>query len=301
MRYLSPLRYPGGKARLASYISRLINAQAEPPTHYVEPFAGGAGAALHLLRDEVVEYIHLNDLNPGIAAFWRASLDHPNDFCAKIMEIDLSIEEWKNQRKIYEHPDEHDDLTLGFAMFYLNRTNRSGILDAGPIGGLEQTGKWKIDARFNRNSLCVRIQAIADMRHRIYVTQLDGLEFLRGLQRLSDRIMVYADPPYLVQGDGLYLHAFDANDHVALAELLDNANFRWMLTYDDDPRITQRLYANGRCATFDIAHTAHHQHVGQEAIIFSRDLQVPDMAITHGRVARWNEAAEQDEELLGVM
>lgn len=301
MRYLSPLRYPGGKARLAPYISRLINAQAESPTHYAEPFAGGAGAALHLLRDEVVEYIHLNDLNPGIAAFWRASLDHPNEFCAKIMEIELSIEEWKNQRNTYDHPDEYDDLALGFATFYLNRTNRSGILDAGPIGGLEQTGKWKIDARFNRSSLCARIQTIADMRHRIYVTQLDGLEFLRGLQHLSDRIMVYADPPYLVQGDGLYLHAFDANDHVALAELLDKANFRWMLTYDDDPRITQRLYAHGRCATFDIAHTAHHQHVGQEAIIFSRDLQVPDMVITRGRVARWNEAAEQDEELVGVV
>lgn len=256
---------------------------------------------MHLLRDGIVEYIHLNDLNPGIAAFWRSSLDHPNEFCTKIMEIALSIDEWKKQREIYDHPVQYDDFTVGFATFYLNRTNRSGILDAGPIGGLEQKGKWKIDARFNREALCTRIQAIADMRHRIYVTELDGLDFLRGLQYLSDKIMVYADPPYLVQGDGLYLHAFDANDHVALAQLLDKARFRWMLTYDDDPRITQRLYANGRCATFDIAHTAHHQHVGQEAIIFSRDLMVPDMTITRGRVARWNDPATRQENLVDAM
>lgn len=291
MRYLSPLRYPGGKARLAPYLRRLIESQEPRPAQYAEPFAGGGGAALHLLRDRIVDSIHLNDLNPGIAAFWRASLDYPEQFCQMVRTIPLTIDEWFTQRDIYTQPGGHHDLELGFATFYLNRTNRSGILAARPIGGFDQSGRWKIDARFNREALCERIQTIADMRHRIYVSELEGLDFLMSLQSVADDVFVYADPPYLVQGEGLYLHAFDADDHVALAELLADAAFPWMLTYDDDPRITQLLYAGGRCATFDIAHTAHRQHLGKEAVIYSASLNVPDLLITRGRVARWIDAS----------
>lgn len=210
MRYVSPLRYPGGKARLAPYLTRLIRAQSPQPRQYAEPFAGGAGAALHLLRNRIVERIHLNDLNPGIAAFWRASLDRPNEFCRLIRTVPLTIDEWHHQAGIYTNPAGRDDLELGFATFYLNRTNRSGILDAGPIGGFEQLGRWKIGARFNREGLCTRIQAMADLRHLIYITEYDALDFLSGVQDVASDVFVYADPPYLIQGEGLYLHAFEA-------------------------------------------------------------------------------------------
>ena len=287
MRYLSPLRYPGGKARLAPYLARLIEAQQPRPRQYAEPFAGGAGAALHLLRDGSVDYIHLNDLNPGIAAFWRASLDFPNEFCRQVRTAPLTIDEWQRQAEIYSNPSGRDDFELGFATFYLNRTNRSGILDARPIGGFEQLGRWKIDARFNRDALCVRIQAIADLRHRIYVTEYDALDFLASIKEIAEDVFVYADPPYLVQGEGLYLHAFDADAHLQLAKILASAEFPWILTYDDDPRITNLLYSGGRSATFDIAHTAHHQRVGTEAVIYSENLVVPDLEITAGRISRW--------------
>lgn len=287
MRYISPLRYPGGKARLAPYLRRIILAQSPRPSQYAEPFAGGAGAALQLLSEEVVDRIHINDLNPGIAAFWRSALDDPQEFCRLIRSVPLSICEWHKQREIYLSPSGREDLELGFATFYLNRTNRSGILDAGPIGGFEQLGRWKIDARFNRDGLCARVQAIADMRHLIYVTQFDALDFLAQISDISEDVLVYADPPYLVQGEGLYMHAFDAQNHVQLADVLSDARFPWLLTYDDDPRITRVLYRAGRCATFDIAHTAHRQHVGKESVIYSERLVVPDMEITSGRVARW--------------
>lgn len=287
MRHLSPLRYPGGKARLAPYLTRLIEFQEPKPSQYAEPFAGGAGAALKLLHQGTVEQIHINDLNPGIAAFWRASLDHPNQFCKKIRSVPLTVKEWEKQSEIYSSPENREDLELGFATFYLNRTNRSGILDAGPIGGFEQSGKWTIDARFNRESLCSRIQAIADLRHNIYVTEYDALDFLKSLHEESQDIFVYADPPYLVQGDGLYLHAFNEKSHLQLANLLSKANFPWILTYDDDPRISNLLYKDGRCATFDIAHTAHKQHVGTETVIYSQDLKIPDLEITVGKMARW--------------
>jgi DNA adenine methylase len=194
------------------------------------------------------------------------------------------------QAEIYRTPAGREDFELGFATFYLNRTNRSGILDARPIGGFDQQGNWKIDARFNREGLVARVQAVADMRHRVYVTELDALDFLQTMQGQATDVLVYADPPYLVQGEGLYLHAFSAESHLELAQVLSEAGFPWILTYDDDPRITKVLYAGGRCATFDIAHTAHHQHVGTETVIFSENLAVPDLEITTGRTVRWSAA-----------
>lgn len=287
MRYLSPLRYPGGKARLAPYLQRLITAQTPRPTHYAEPFAGGAGAALKLLVDGIVEEIHLNDLNPGIAAFWRSITNHPDEFCKLIAETDVSLDQWRKQRDTYRAGNTGDDLPLGFATFFLNRTNRSGILHAGPIGGHDQKGKWKIDARYNKSGLITRVQHLAQYRRQIHITQMEGLDFLDSISGLGSEVFIYADPPYVVQGDGLYLHAFDEAAHVDLASKLADTHAPWMLTYDDDPRITDILYRNVRCARFPIAHTAHKQHIGTEAVIYSDTLQVPDVELTKGRTAEW--------------
>jgi len=202
-------------------------------------------------------------------------------------ETPVTVDEWYKQSDIYKNPDKYEDLELGFATFFLNRTNRSGILDAGPIGGYAQKGKWKIDARFNKDSLYKRIQTIADMRHRIYITEYDAIDFLLGIQDISNDIFVYADPPYLVQGEGLYLHAFDSKEHLELANLLTEAEFLWILTYDDDPRITDILYKHDKCAIFDISHTAHRQHIGTESVIYSKELNIPDLEVFSGNIARW--------------
>lgn len=287
MRFISPLRYPGGKARLAPYLERLITSQSPRPSRYAEPFAGGAGAALRLLADDTVEHIHLNDLNPGIAAFWRAITEHPDQFCDIIATCELTIDEWHIQRSRYLTGSKLSDLELGFATFYLNRTNRSGILGARPIGGLEQLGKWKLDARFNRDGLIARVKTIAKLSDRIHITQTEGLSFLSSIAPFGENMFIYADPPYIVQGEGLYLHAFNEANHLELAEHLAASRSPWMLTYDDDPRITEVLYAEGRCARFPIAHTAHKQHVGTESVIYSPSLTIPDMELTSGRVAQW--------------
>lgn len=287
MRYISPLRYPGGKARLTKYITSLITNQQPRPTQYAEPFAGGAGAALQLLHTGIVDHIHLNDLNPGIAAFWRSVTAQPDEFISLINSCDITIEAWKKHKEVYENANAHEDLELGFATFFLNRTNRSGILGARPIGGLEQTGKWKIDARFNREGLTQRVLAIKALKEKITVTELEGIEFLSTIEHFDNDVFVYADPPYLVQGEGLYLHAFDDEAHADLAQHLAQAPYPWMLTYDDDPRITRDLYGSARSAQFQIAHTAHLQHVGSESIIYSKDLLVPTLQITKTRSGEW--------------
>jgi len=274
-RYLSPLRYPGGKGRLAKFVSNLLARQSPRPKRYVEPFAGGAGVGLRLLVDEYVDEIVVNDLNPGIAAFWRAVFHRADDLLERLRSCEVTVEEWHRQRQVYL-AEPADDVDLGFALFYLNRTNRSGILDARPIGGYEQTGRWRIDARFDRSGLEQRLRALARYGSRVSVNELDGIDLIEShLEEAAT--FIYADPPYLGKGDHLYLDTLRWEDHVRLAGLLRQGG-RWLLTYDADPRVTDHLYHGLRCAEFSMSHSAAVQHVGQEYAVFAPSVDIADLS-----------------------
>lgn len=273
---------------MASYIAKLISVQNPRPSDYAEPFAGGAGAALRLLVDEEVSRVHLNDLNPGIAAFWRCVFWKTEEFADRIESEEVNIEAWRRHAEVYANPCRYEDIELGFSTFFLNRCNRSGILDARPIGGLDQSGKWKIDARFNRESLAYRVRFLGQYRERVSVTQLDAREFLRSIELSHERFFVYIDPPYLAQGDDLYLDSLKPNDHAQLASLLRSSPLRWLLTYDTQEWIINDLYVGMRALEFDLAHTAQVQHVGTEYAIFSSDLRLPDEDQQLARsIGRW--------------
>ena len=254
---ISPLRYPGGKGGLAPFLGRLLSSQSRPCRVYVEPYAGGAGVALRLLCDEYVDEVVLNDLDAGVAAFWRSVFRRTEELAQLIEHAQVTVDAWHAQRAIYtSRGGQLDDLELGFATFFLNRTNRSGILNARPIGGLGQTGPWKIDARYNGTRLAERVRA----------------------QRfLTDDHFIYADPPYLVRGSDLYLDTLTWSDHQQLAKKLTASTGRWMVTYDHDPRVHE-LYPHERRAEFVIAHTAAKPHVGRELAVFADALQVADLA-----------------------
>ncbi|MGW6605263.1 DNA adenine methylase [Streptomyces sp. NPDC055036] len=277
MRYISPLRYPGGKARLAPYIAHLLARQRPRPRSYAEAFAGGAGAALRLLVDNEVDNIYINDLDPGVAALWR-SIFHNTEFLAELIESEeVSIDAWHRHSEIYNNPEGKSDEQLGFATFFLNRCNRSGILRARPIGGLEQTGDWKIDARFNRDSLAQRIRHLGKFADRVSISELDARAFIRQLEPKSDDVLLYVDPPYLIQGDRLYLDSLTQADHAELSTFLRNTPLRWLLTYDADKRITETLYKGFRCVEFRILHTAQIQRTGVEYAIFGNHLILPEV------------------------
>ena len=272
---------------MAPYLSQLVREQNPRPKSYAEPFAGGAGAALKLLVDEVVKTIHINDLAPGVAAFWRSVFNSTDALCSLILNASVSIDDWHRHRSIFERPQDHDDLELGFATFFLNRCNRSGILTARPIGGLEQTGTWKIDARFNRNELASRIALLGNYRRRVSVTQLDAKDFLLGIEDQGSSVLVYVDPPYIVQGEDLYLDSLSYADHVALARYLAGTSLPWILTYDAAEQVTDDLYKGFRAAQFNIAHTAQKQHVGSEYVVFSDVLDVPSLNLVKRANAQW--------------
>ncbi|MDR1250558.1 MAG: DNA adenine methylase [Treponema sp.] len=279
-RYKSPLRYPGGKAALAPVISSIIVDNGYSDTYYAEPFAGGAGAALDLLFSERVWKILLNDADFHLFAFWKSIIDKTEQFCERIKTVPLTIAQWKKQKNIFDAVHAYTLYEVGFATFYLNRTNHSGILDGMPIGGLEQTGKWKINARFNRSELIDRIKRIASYKGRIEIFNLEARLFLAHLNSLTKTVFVYLDPPYYQQGPELYLNFYSTEDHKSLALYIQNElRHPWILTYDNVKEI-ENLYQKQNSITFDLSYSAGAHKKGRERLFFSSRLTSVPKAIT---------------------
>jgi DNA adenine methylase len=275
-RFKSPLRYPGGKAFLAPAIAAIIEDGGYSDACYAEPFAGGAGAALHLLFSEKVWKILLNDADFHIFAFWKSMLDETERFCNKVKTAPLTVAQWKKQKKIFDNPDAYSTFDVGFATFYLNRTNRSGILDGRPIGGLEQKGKWKIGARFNRKDLISRIEKIACYKERIGISNAEARNFLAHLNNLNKDIFVYLDPPYYKQGPELYLNYYTPDDHKMLARYIQNElRHPWIITYDNAREIAE-LYKSQKSLVYELAYSANSHKRGSELLFLSSRLGAID-------------------------
>jgi DNA adenine methylase len=266
-RYYSPLRYPGGKTILFPFFVKKIEESGLRDVTYVEAFAGGAGAALALLFNEVVDHIVINDLDKAIYAFWHSAIFESERFIEKIQRTPVTVKEWRKQKAIYEN-QRAKRFERGFATFFLNRTNRSGILNGGPIGGLDQTGKWKIDARYNKKALIQRIRDIAEYKNRITVTNEDGVDLVSRYLRKKN-VFVYLDPPYYDKAADLYLNIFQEKDHARLAKKLNaHPDATWLLTYDNKPEI-RKLYTDRTVVDFSLSYNAYEHRQGQELMILS--------------------------------
>lgn len=263
----SPLRYPGGKGALYSRLRKVIRENGLAGCTYVEPFAGGAGAGLNLLVTGQVSEVVINDLDPAIYAFWTSLVTDPEAMITRIKDVALDVKEWRRQKRIYAS-DDADVEARGFATFYLNRTNRSGVLNGGPIGGLDQTGNYLIDARFNREALAERVRTLGLFRDNITVTALDGRIVARKYASRA-RTFVYIDPPYFEKAGSLYMNYFRADDHAALAEDLNaKADGHWLLTYDMVPQVHD-LYGDRRIRNFDLNYSAHRVTKATEVAVLS--------------------------------
>lgn len=265
----SPLRYPGGKAALARLFGQIIDRLGLTSPKYVEPFAGGAGAGIVLLQRDQIDELVINDVDPAVHAFWRSVADNADELASLIAETPLTVEEWRAQKETYRNADPSDPLTLGFAFFYLNRTNRSGILNAGPIGGMKQTGNYKIDARFNREKLAERIRAIGELSDRITVLRNDGVAVTRKYAT-DPSAFLYVDPPYVDMGGSLYMNSFTHRDHADLATALDDApESSWLLTYDPSDFI-RYLYRRHDIREYQLSYSAHRAGKANELMIASK-------------------------------
>ena len=277
--HFTPLRYPGGKGKLAEYVKEILRTNKLCDGEYIEPYAGGAAIGLELMFQEYVSQIRINDVSHHVYSFWKSVLQDTDELCRLIKNTRLTVASWDRQKRIFAKPQDHSYIEVGFATFFLNRTNRSGILNGGPIGGRDQSGPWKIDARYNADELIFRIESIAKMKNRIKLTHSDALAFLKfGLPSWSKSALIYLDPPYYDQGRELYYDYYEPKDHANLATFI-KGHMRgrfWMVSYDNIVAI-KKLYSGFRSVVYNVGYTAREQRVGREVMFFSPKLEVPDL------------------------
>ncbi len=286
--HFSPLRYPGGKGKLARFVAEVVRSNGISDGLYVEPYAGGAAVAWELLLSGVVRRVAINDLNLAVYSFWKCVLERTDELVDMIERTPVDMPTRDRLKAILSTPDEADELELGFAMFFLNRTNRSGILNGGVIGGREQTGAWKIDARYTKPELVYRIRRIAAARRRIALTNLDAVEFLElHSQGWKPKTLVYLDPPYFEKGRHLYYDFYKADDHanvaVAVQKLL---HVRWIVSYDDATLIHD-LYPDDQGLRYMIGYSARDRQQGRETMFFSSGLKIPPVEGSMVEIERW--------------
>lgn len=273
----SPLRYPGGKSRIATFLVDLIFRNNLEDCTFYELYAGGAGAALGLLYSGAVKKIVLNDLDPHIYSFWSSILHDTDKLLRLVYDTAVDIETWKDQKEVYLNHEEYSPTEVGFSTFYLNRCNRSGILyKAGPIGGMDQSGNYKIDVRFNKEELSRRIQKIANHASKIEIRNEESITLLDKIfEKKLDDIFVFLDPPYYDQGENLYLNFYTHENHTALRDILERgADQNWFLTYDNcDP--INNLYSEFRRSDLPMSYTLQRKRKSKEVMIFSNSLHLP--------------------------
>lgn len=249
---LIPLRYPGGKRRLILAVADLLERSRNPIKLLVEPFAGGAAVSVTLMECGFVEEIALADKDEMVAAFWKVVFSREAGLLAEqIRNAEVTVAEWKRLKHLQRANAFQTDLERAYACLFLNRTSFSGILHrkVGPIGGPGQTSKYKIDCRFNRESLSNRIVELSRLRSKVRFVRHQGYErTISDINKSSlaretpQHVAWYLDPPFFEKADRLYRHVFTEADHLRLQANLKRLRGHWILSYDNVEQ-ARKLYA----------------------------------------------------------
>lgn len=271
----TPLRYPGGKTRLAPYVTGIFTENSLVDGHYVEPYAGGAGLAVSLLVNGYARYIHLNDIDPSIFAVWHSIVNETEALCKYIHDVNINLEEWHKQKQLQEEKKSIDLLTLGISTLFLNRTNRSGIISGGVIGGKKQNGNYKIGVRFNKKTLIKKIELIAFYKSRIRIYNSDALSFIKNIvPKLPQKSLVNLDPPYYVKGQALYQNFYTHADHKNISNAIPTLQQYWIITYDNVAPIRD-LYSKFSIIEYKLSYSVQKKYQGKEILVVDPRLILP--------------------------
>ncbi len=276
--HFSPLRYPGGKASFTPFVTHLMEVNNLLGGDYLEPYAGGAGVALALLFQGKVKHIHINDLDPAIHALWVAIKEHPKKMLKLLNTTPITMDEWEKWREILRDEKESNLVKKGFATLFMNRTNHSGVLKGGVIGGKEQKGVYKIDARFNKVAIAQKIINISQYAKYISVYCEDALALLQRCENiLPKRSLIYLDPPYYIKGKGLYRNYYAHQDHCKIARELQNKKFprSWIVSYDNVIEI-EEMYQLSQSFRYQLNYSAQRKYIGNEIMFFNQKLKIPE-------------------------
>lgn len=269
----SPLRYPGGKTQLWKFVKSTIELNRINEPIYCEPFAGGSGVTVELLLNNSVGEVIINDLDPAIYSFWNMSINHSEKFIDLIEKTPVTIKEWHHQKEIYTKYGKNPHSMEGaFATFFLNRTNVSGIISGGPIGGQKQTGNYKIDCRFNKQTSINKIRKIAEQKERIHLYNKDAAELIEVLKKQysKDRLFTFFDPPYFTQGQSLYLSFYNEDQHKLIRDkIMEMDDYFWILTYDKAPQIAELYSKVEQKFEYSLKYSANKKRLANEFLFAS--------------------------------
>ena len=271
----SPLRYPGGKTALWRTVAGMLRRDGLEGCRYVEPYAGGAGLALKLLFEGLVSEIYINDINRSVHAFWHSVLNQPDALCRLIELTPTTMDEWRHQRRV-QNDRRFSKLNLGFSTLFLNRVNRSGIISGGVIGGQNQSGYWRMDARYRKPAIVSKVRRVAEFRDRIHLCNLDAEKLMKELDQGGERTLFFIDPPYFHRGASLYTNHYRPEGHESVAETVQGLRCPWLLTYDDSAEIEQ-LYSDFRPRRYHLRYFAQNRRQGTELMVTSPGLAFPDI------------------------
>jgi len=253
--------------------------------HYFEPYAGGAGVALDLLFRGLASHIHINDFDPAIHAFWMSVTRYPNRLLDLLESTPITMKEWFRWRSVLREDVKSNLVERGFATLFMNRTNRSGILNGGVVGGKNQDGQYKLNARFKKDVVAARIREIAKRSRDISVYREDSLHLLKRCSEFLPRnSLIYLDPPYYIKGKDLYRNYYSHEDHVAIAKRLQQKGFKWhwVVSYDSTEEIAA-MYQSSQSLSYGLNYTAQERYKGNESMYFSRNVVIPHLAKSKSR------------------
>lgn len=272
----TPLRYPGGKGSLKYFLANTLLENELDGGTLIEPFCGGASGSLPLLVTGHINHLHLNDANPAIAAFWHSVFFDTHALASLIKYTPVNMQHWHRCRDAIDHPEDASTLELGFAAFFMNRCNRSGLLTSGPIGGYQQKGNYKLDCRYNKTNLIARIERLGNLADHATVSCKDACDFLSGLgEKKLRQSLIFIDPPYVRQGYNLYKQfSFKPEDHQRLAEFIKPKDWHWLITYDDHPLI-HSLYAERAKGVVELSYQMQQAKFGREIFVASSHCRIP--------------------------
>ncbi len=233
---VTPLRYPGGKTWLLDYVKEFLKFHRLEPIALVEPYAGSASISIGLLRVGLVQEAFISEKDPLIVAFWNAVLENNDELIEYVSTLEISMDTWFSSKKYlsYDSAEKYSTIELAGAFLFFNRTNYSGIIKGGPLGGKRQESSYKLDCRFNRKRIMEKIRNLQGLEGRLHVSESDGIDFMEKMAMNGPEEMIfYIDPPYYGAGKNLYRYYFTDKEHEELSAFLTTLELPWLLSYDD--------------------------------------------------------------------
>jgi DNA adenine methylase len=254
MATLTPYRYVGSKNKMLPILMKHIDKMMVGQSNFGDVFVGGGSVLLAVAEKYPDIQLYANDKDFWVSSFWSVVADSDVsklDALLKMLDTQPTLEHF---RKLSETLT-NDPIECAYRSLFFNRVCFSGIVKrdeqgfvkSNPIGGKKQKSKWKIDCRYNVKKLKEKIVNC----HKLLAgrTTVECKDFSDYEVLTKSDYPVYADPPYYVKGTMCYSETMIANEHIALAAIL-NKRDNWILSYDDCKEIRQ-LY--GKQQIIDLA------------------------------------------------